>query len=50
MKYYKNSNFFQDQYFRQAHFRYQINKARKAGKEVLINEIRKINNCRYARD
>ena len=44
---YRNSDFAVNQYFKR--FPDDINEARKHGKDVLYNEIRKKNNCPYAR-
>ena len=44
---YRNSDFRINRYFQR--FPEQIEQARKAGNGVLINQIRKLNNCRYAR-
>lgn len=48
-KYYRNSDFVNDTYFKRHEFREMIQTARKAGKDVLYNTIRLLNNCKYSR-
>ena len=48
-KFYKNSNFINDSYYKRPQFKEMMQIARKAGKEVLYNTIRLLNNCKYAR-
>lgn len=47
--YFKNSNFKTDTYYQQECFKHQLYIAKKAGPEVRINAIRKLNNRRWAR-
>lgn len=49
MKIFNNSNFYEDTYYKQSQFSKMLEVARKAGKEVLYNAIRYINNCKEAR-
>ena len=46
---YKNSDFKNDVYYRQEQFKDLISHARRSGNRILINTIRKLNNCRWAR-
>lgn len=46
---YRNSDFLKDLYYRREMFAENILKARKAGNQILINTIRKLNNCRRGR-
>ena len=49
MKIFNNFNFYEDTYYKQSQFSKMLEVARKAGKEVLYNAIRYINNCKEAR-
>lgn len=46
---YRNSDFLKDLYYRRQEFAYNLSKARRSGNPVLINTIRKLNNCRWGR-
>ncbi|MCF0238147.1 MAG: transposase [Sphaerochaetaceae bacterium] len=47
--FYRNSDFKKNRYFAREDFVPIINEARKHGREVLYNQIRMLNNCKYAR-
>lgn len=47
-KFYPNSNFKDDKFFRKPEYKHQLDVARKVGKDVLINTIRQINNSKQA--
>jgi len=49
-QFYRNSNFKEDTYFRQPRFRQQLNEAKASGYRTFVNEVRKINNLKNARD
>lgn len=46
---YRNSDFLNDLYYRRKEFAELISKASKSGKQTFINTVRKLNNCRWAR-
>lgn len=46
---YRNSDFLNYLYYKRNEFKDTLLKARKSGNSVLINTIRKLNNCRWAR-
>lgn len=48
-KYYPNSNFKTDKYFSKDSFKDELFLARLAGKNVLYNKMRQLNNCKYSR-
>lgn len=46
---YRNSDFLNDLYYRRQEFAELISKAKRSGNPVFINTVRKLNNCRWAR-
>ena len=47
--YFRNSDFKKDLYYQKDSFKENLRIASKAGRDIRINEIRKLNNCPYAR-
>ena len=47
--FYRNSDLKVNRYFAKPSFRLQLKEASSHGKEVFYNEVRKLNNCYYAR-
>lgn len=46
---YRNSDFLNNLYYRREQFAELLSKAKRSGRPVLINTIRRLNNCRWAR-
>ena len=46
---YRNSDFLNNLYYRREQFAELLSKAKRSGHPVLINTIRRLNNCRWAR-
>ena len=46
---YRNSDFPNDLYYKRQEFSELLSKAKNSGNSVLINTIRRLNNCRWAR-